>query len=159
MAKWPNKIEPGIEFNAPIHANDILPTFAAAAGAELPDDRIIDGVNLLPFLQNHNSEMPHETLYWLQGRLQTVLHENWKLITDHRTGKDWLFNVESDPYERINLASEMTLKVKELKRLLNDHKKVQPPPLYDNTMSVPILIDKHNGYAFQDGDEFTYWDN
>ena len=159
MAKWPNKIEPGIEFNAPIHANDILPTFAAAAGAELPDDRIIDGVNLLPFLQNHNSDMPHETLYWLQGRLQTVLHENWKLITDHRTGKDWLFNVESDPYERINLASEMTLKVEELKRLLNDHKKVQPPPLYDNTMSAPILIDKHNGYAFQDGDEFTYWDN
>ena len=103
--------------------------------------------------------MPHETLYWLQGRLQTVLHENWKLITDHRTGKDWLFNVESDPYERINLASEMTLKVEELKRLLSDHKKVQPPPLYDNTMSVPILIDKHNGYTFQDGDEFTYWDN
>ena len=53
----------------------------------------------------------------------------------------------------------MTLKVGELKRLLNDHKKVQPPPLYDNTMSAPILIDKHNGYAFQDGDEFTYWDN
>ena len=159
MAKWPNKIEPGIEFDAPIHANDILPTFAAAAGAELPDDRVIDGVNLLPFLQNHNSDMPHETLYWLQGRLQTVLHENWKLITDHRTGKDWLFNVESDPYERINLASEMTLKVEELKRLLSDHKKVQPPPLYDNTMSAPILIDKHNGYAFQDGDEFTYWDN
>jgi len=70
-----------------------------------------------------------------------------------------LFNVESDPYERINLASEMTLKVGELKRLLNDHKKVQPPPLYHNTMSAPILIDKHNGYAFQDGDEFTYWDN
>ena len=53
----------------------------------------------------------------------------------------------------------MTLKVEELKRLLNDHKKVQPPPLYDNTMSAPILIDKHNGYTFQDGDEFTYWDN
>ena len=46
----------------PIHANDILPTVAAAAGAELPDDRIIDGVNLLPFVLNHNSGKPHETL-------------------------------------------------------------------------------------------------
>ena len=41
----------------------------------------------------------------------------------------------------------MTLKVKELKRLLNDHKKVQPPPLYDNTMSAPILIDKPVSYT------------
>ena len=49
MAKWPNKIETVNRINAPIHANDILPTFAAAAGAELPEDRIIDGVNLLPF--------------------------------------------------------------------------------------------------------------
>ena len=53
----------------------------------------------------------------------------------------------------------MTLKLEELKKLLRDHKKVQPPPLYDNVMSVPVLIDKHNGHASQGDDEFTYWDN
>ena len=159
LMKWPNKITEGKEFNYPIHGNDIFPTIAAAAGAKLPTDRVIDGVNLLPFILDSNKEAPHETLFWLQGRLQTVLHKNWKLITDQRLNKNWLFNIESDPYERINLANEMNLKVKELKALLNNHKEAQPPTLYENSWSVPVMVDKHAGEAFEQGDEFTYWDN
>ena len=88
------------------------------------------------------------------------MHKNWKLITDQRLNKNWLFNIESDPYERINLANEMNLKVKELKALLNNHKEAQPPTLYENSFrSVPVMVDKHAGEAFEQGDEFTYWDN
>ena len=159
LMKWPDKITGGKEFNYPIHGNDIFPTIAAAAGTKLPTDRVIDGVNLLPFILDSNKEAPHETLFWLQGRLQTVLHKNWKLITDQRLNKNWLFNIESDPYERINLANEMNLKVKELKALLNNHKEAQPPTLYENSWSVPVMVDKHAGEAFEQGDEFTYWDN
>ncbi|MEI8325740.1 MAG: sulfatase-like hydrolase/transferase [Betaproteobacteria bacterium] len=50
VAKWPGHIAPGTQYQQPVSNIDILPTVLAAAGATLPRDRVIDGVNLLPFL-------------------------------------------------------------------------------------------------------------
>ena len=73
------------------------------------------------FHMDSKKEAPHETLFGYRVAFR-LFHKNWKLITDQRLNKNWLFNIESDPYERINLANEMNLKVKELKALLNNHK-------------------------------------
>ena len=47
FAKWPARIAPGTTYDAPVHHFDLFPTAVAAAGAKLPTDREMDGVDLL----------------------------------------------------------------------------------------------------------------
>ncbi len=48
FVKWPAKLAPGTVVKEPVHHTDIFPTIAAASGAQLPTDRKLDGVNLIP---------------------------------------------------------------------------------------------------------------
>jgi uncharacterized sulfatase len=50
MAKWPAKIKAGTVVEEAIHHIDLFPTFANAGGAQIPVDRKMDGVDLLPFI-------------------------------------------------------------------------------------------------------------
>ena len=157
MAKWPKKIKSGQIFDYPIHQNDILPTIATAAEAPIPTDRVIDGKNLFPYLKNNMP--PHENLFWRQGRLQTVLQNQWKLIRDKNIDKKWLFNLKNDPTEKVNLALLNPSKVSELEALLDNHNLGQKEPNMESVIATPILIDKHTGQKYAEGDEYTYWDN
>ena len=49
MIRWPGKIKPG-ESNEMFSTMDFMPTFARIAGAKMPQDRPIDGVDQLDFL-------------------------------------------------------------------------------------------------------------
>ena len=63
---------------------DILPTFAAAAGAQLPEKKI-DGVNLLPLLAGQEEASPRRELLYYYGRnLQAVRQGKWKLHVPHK---------------------------------------------------------------------------
>jgi arylsulfatase len=58
LIRWPDKIPSGRKSNEIVHIVDILPTLAATAGIETPNDRVIDGINQLPFftgLTNYSS--------------------------------------------------------------------------------------------------------
>ena len=148
-------------FNFPIHHTDIFSTIAAAGNATLPNDRKIDGVDLLPFITGINTSMPHETLFWKQGHNQTVLHNGWKLIRTSAPDKKWLFNLNEDPTERINLASSDLEKLSLLEGLLNEHELEQAPSLWPSVLNAPILIDKagNTGENYKKDDEYIYWPN
>jgi len=159
MAKWPARIQPGSVYDAPVHHIDLFHTIAAAAGAQVPDDRKLDGVDLLPYLLGEMEGMPHETLFWREGHQQAVQHQGWKLIRAERPNRRWLFNLSSDPGERNNLASQQPQKVAELEALLTAHNAEQAPPLWPSVLDMPQLIDKHGGQAYVEGDEYIYWPN
>ena len=159
MAKWPSKIKKGTRFKHPIHHIDIFHTAIAAAGADLPTDRKLDGVDLLPYVQGRNNEIPHKTLFWREGHHQTVLHNGWKLIKSGRINKKWLFNLNEDPLEKINLAKKEAEKISELENLLAAHNDEQIEPLWPSVIDSPQLIDKHGGQDYEEGDEYIYWPN
>ena len=159
MAKWPSKIKKGTRFKHPIHHTDIFHTAIAAAGADLPSDRKLDGVDLLPYLQGRNNDIPHKTLFWREGHHQTVLHNGWKLIKSGRINKKWLFNLDEDPLEKINLAKTEVEKLSELENLLSSHNDEQIEPLWPSVIDSPQLIDKHGGQEYEEGDEYIYWPN
>ena len=50
IVRWPGRIAPGGTSNEMCHAVDLFTTMASMGGAPLPDDRPIDGVDLVPFL-------------------------------------------------------------------------------------------------------------
>ena len=166
MAKWPARIDAGSSIEAPIHHNDIFTTIAAAAGVQVPQDRKIDGVDLLPYIRKETSDAPHETLFWREGHQQTVLHQSWKLIRAEQPHlpqpapmAKWLFNLAVDPTEQNNLAAQNGEKVAELEALLAGHNEEQVEPLWPSVFNSSQLIDKTTNEPYEEGDEFIYWPN
>ena len=157
--RWPAKIPAGVRYEHPVAHIDIMATAAGAAAASLPGDRIIDGVNLLPYVTGERLERPHRTLFWREGYYRVVLHEGWKLMVSERPEKKWLFNLAEDPTEQDNLAYEMLGKVETLEALLDEHNAAQAEPAWPNVVETPILVDKTGAESYVEGDEYIYWPN
>jgi len=111
--KWPARIPQGITYENPVSALDIFPTAVAAAEAELPTDRNIDGVDLIPYLDGSNSEKPHDRLFWRAGPIWAARVGDWKLI--YAADRFWLYDLSKDAGETNNLAKERRDVVKTIK--------------------------------------------
>ena len=161
VAKWPGHIAPGTQYKPPVSNIDILPTVLAAAGVSVPSDRVIDGVNLLPFL-GINPASPQQAsrpLFWRDGPYRAVQEQGWKLIVSERPKKDWLFNLNVDPTEKTNLAASQPDKLAQMKMRLKAHHDPMPPPLWPSFIELPIAIDKTLDQKALPEDEYTYWAN
>ena len=158
MAKWPARITEGSVIDAPVHHFDIFHTIAAAAGVEVPKDRQMDGVNLLPFVTGEAEGVPHDTLFWLHGHHQAVLHDGWKLIISGRQENGrWLFNLAEDPTETTNLASKEPEMLVALERLLAAHVAEQAEPLWTPMIDSAQRIDNHGEIPHDEDEEYVYW--
>ncbi|MBS1790407.1 MAG: sulfatase [Acidobacteria bacterium] len=134
IARWPGKIPAGTVSHEPVMTIDLLPTLAKLIGAEVPKDRIIDGLDIWPILSGKKVKSPHDALYFYWGKeLQAVRAGKWKLHLPHtyrfietpgadgKPGKDTypkielsLFNLETDIGETKNLADKYPEVVKQL---------------------------------------------
>ena len=159
ILSWPDQIDPGLKFDKPVHHFDIFSTIASAANVPIPNDRKIDGVDLMPYLKGEKISNPHQTLFWRSGNHQAVLHENWKYLVSKKEGTKWLFNTELDPLERNNLINVNPKKTSQIESLLVTFNSEQANPLYPSSTELPVLIDKYDGQVIEDTDEYIYWSN
>ena len=166
IAKWPAKIPEGSVLAAPVHHVDLFHTIAAAAQAPVPTDRVMDGVDLMPFVAGEAQGVPHETLVWRQGHHQSVRHNDWKLIRAENLRGDggreevvWLFDLAADPTEQVNLVDARPAMVTKLQDLLAAHNAEQAAPIWPSVMDSPQLIDKDATRAYAEGDEYIYFPN
>ena len=68
VMRWPGKIPAGAICREPAMTIDLLPTLAKLAGAELPDDRIIDGKDICAAAARRaGAKSPHEAYLLLLG--------------------------------------------------------------------------------------------
>jgi arylsulfatase A-like enzyme len=91
---------------------DLFTTCLHIAGLEPPNDRIIDGRNIMPMLTGME-ESPHETLFFYKGKnLLGIRHKNWKYLRRHMTDNGgyasltqgpFLYNLLTDPNESYNM--------------------------------------------------------
>ena len=66
--RWPGVIPPNTEISTATSQMDFLPTIAAAVGADVPSDRLLDGVDILPMLTGKNTQLiPHEFMFHYCG--------------------------------------------------------------------------------------------
>lgn len=163
FVRWPSEISPGTEIDTPVAHIDVMPSLAAAAGAAMPVDVEIDGSNFLSLLSPGGEEAwDRDTLYWQNGHYQVVRHGAWKLQVNERPTdglQKWLFNLESDPTEKVNLAASHPAKLAELEGLLAEHQAGSRGPLYPPIINTPVMIDKTKAEKFVDGDEYVYTPN
>jgi arylsulfatase A-like enzyme len=157
--KWPARLPAGAKFASPVAHIDIFPTAAAAAGAALPTDRTIDGVNLLPFLRGEASGPTHEALFWRSGHYKTILSAGWKLQVSERPPRRWLFDLNTDPTEKTDLAPSRGDKVEQLAKILESYDSQQVKPAWPSLIEGPIVIDAPLGVPNKPDDEYVYWAN
>lgn len=80
LVYWKGKIEKNTVSDAMAMNIDIFPTILSVLGIPLPEDRIIDGKNLLP-IWTKNSKSPHQFLYYFSafgGKLVAIRGEKYK---------------------------------------------------------------------------------
>jgi arylsulfatase A-like enzyme len=117
--------------NQPINAMDVFPTLSSAIGAELPKDRIYDGVSLLPLTLGMGFSRPDQAPFYYYNceNLQAIRRGDWKLhlprtrrqVPFWDKNKDFaglskpiLYNLARDSREQHNVAAEHPMVVKEL---------------------------------------------
>ena len=161
FVKWPGLIAPGTIIDEPVAHIDVMPTLAAAGGASLPDDRVIDGRNLLPIAMGDDSmiERDDDAIFWSSGFYKVVRAGDWKLHVNERQNRRWLFNLAEDPTEQVNLAESRPDKRAELQALIDAHWADAHPPLYPHQTEGPICIDKTIVDRPCDNDEYVIWPN
>lgn len=80
ILRWPHHAPPASVSNDIVHITDLFTTLAHAGGAEIPQDRAIDGVDQMAFL---TGQQPHSARdgvpAYVADRLQGVKWKNWKL--------------------------------------------------------------------------------
>jgi uncharacterized sulfatase len=159
FVRWPARIAPGSRVDSPVHHFDIYATAAAAAGAPLPGDRTMDGVDLLPFVTGEASGVPHRALFWRSGTSQTALVDGWKLNVSDPPGRTGLFDMRVDPTEQHDLSAERPDKLAELQAALAKYNADQAPPAWPSQASFPVNIDKDLSQPDAPDDEYIYWSN
>lgn len=127
IARWKGTIPAGTICEHLASNIDILPTFAEIAGAALPAHKI-DGVSMMPILQNPDAAPIRETLclYYQTNSLEAVTDGMWKLIFPHdylgygmpaddgqpgemierKVTEEELYDMRRDPGERYNVIAQ-----------------------------------------------------
>lgn len=131
IIKWPGKVKPGQVINDPAISLDLLPTAVQAAGDVIKPEESIDGLSLLPRIEDSQDEyLSGRTLYWKFLKQWAVRRDDWKLVVATQPrGKhgdaSWLlkgpvsdqpqlFNLKDDPSEQKDLSKDHPEIVKEL---------------------------------------------
>ena len=159
MMRWPGQISAGSTVAAPISHFDIYATASAAAGAALPTDRRIDGVDLMPFIKGMAKGVPHQTLFWRSGNYRVVRDGDWKLQSLDLPRQDLLFDLKVDPTEKTDVAAANPAVVAALLAKLKAHDAEQRPPAWGSLVRSPIPIDRPLGTKPKPGEAYIYWSN
>lgn len=103
--RWPAKISPGITYNEPIISLDILATIVAQNKGKIKLNKPLDGVNLLPYLDNDSIGVPHKELFWrvFDQKNYAVRMGSHKLVSEKES--NFLFNLEKDLGEKNHVVN------------------------------------------------------
>ena len=127
IIEWPGVIEGNIKSDFPVVTNDLLPTVADILGIETPQGVILDGISILPFLQNKTNQRESNMKFAFhirKGKLDANFHgavvgDQYKYLAEFDKGKIQNFNLYdlfSDRGETTNVSSshiDLTLSMKE----------------------------------------------
>ena len=120
IVRYPGLTTAGSVSDQPVIGMDLFVTLVELVGAEIPDDRPIDGINIEKILRGQKSGK--RIMFWAlpsDTDAEFVIREgDWKLLADENYQPIELFNLADDPLEFFNLVGEKSGVVKRLLQLL-----------------------------------------
>jgi arylsulfatase A-like enzyme len=117
LLEWPGHAEVGRVVDVPCSTLDYLPTVQQLLGYKMPDDRPIDGVSLLPLINNEMTRRPKPIPFWFVKPSKKAMHgsptlalvdDKFKFLTNLSEDgqEDLLFDLAKDPGEQNNIIAE-----------------------------------------------------
>ncbi|PZF84761.1 sulfatase family protein [Jiangella anatolica] len=112
LARWPGRIPAGVVSDEVVCLFDLLPTLAGLAGATVPGDRPVDGVDIAAVLAGGSLPVRRALFFFHWWTLNAVRWGRWKLHLDrfprdpnraHGRELPQLFDLELDPGETYDL--------------------------------------------------------
>ena len=119
VVRWPGKIKPGTVSEVPVIGSDLFTTILAATGTEIPTDRVIDGVNIIPAFSGEPVERKIP-LFWrthvspASNRVAMRIGD-WKIVGNDVMTEFELYQINKDPRETTDLAAQNPEKFTEMK--------------------------------------------
>lgn len=157
VAMWKGKIDAGQVYEDLATQMDWFPTFCKLVGAEIPQDREIDGKDLGPVLFENGNREEDTFIYFMLASQEAYREGDWKIkrpfagfagtkgmrkVDAHDT---LLFNLKNDPGETINLARENPEKTAQMMRAMELAVK-QLGPLPESKVSRTPQDNSHYEY-------------
>ena len=127
---WKGKLSQG-KVSEAINVADIYPTLASLAGADIPEELTIDGINFWPSVEGSFSS-DDRIMYWRMQRGMALKKGEWKLVHHGKTpdeGTDELYHISLDPNETENVAAENEQLLLELKKEMKQQFLLDSPVL------------------------------
>ena len=146
IVRWPGKVKAGSTTDQLTSLTDIMATCASIAGAKLSDDAAEDSYDMSPVLLGTQGDKPVRT-YMLEQTISlamSIRHGKWKLLAHKGSGGNnyeknadlrpyaiadtepdspgQLYDLETDPGERVNIYSKHPDIVRELTERLEEFK-------------------------------------
>jgi len=128
ICRWPGVTEAGSVCDTPVISVDFFPTLCAAVDVDLPTDREMDGVDMMPLLQGKTID--RDAIYWHHPHFQgfwpysAIRKGDWKLIHYYSPVQGHeLYNLKKDVGEKNNLFEKLPEKAHELEAQLEAHLK------------------------------------
>lgn len=148
IAWWPRRISPGRVTQELGSTMDIFTTCVTLAGGDVPDDRIIDGVDLSPVLFDEGRSNRKSVLYYRGTQLMAARLGPWKAhyFTQTSYRKDsnkreahnppLLYHLDHDPSERFNVNQDHPDVLAEIETLVAEHRQhlIAPP----SQLEIPL---------------------
>ncbi|MEH6550797.1 MAG: sulfatase-like hydrolase/transferase [Pseudomonadales bacterium] len=133
LIRYPGKIPARQVSNDIVHLIDIFPTLANFVGGDIPQDRILDGVDQSEFLMAKSDKSARESvIIYIGNELFGVKWRNWKML---------LKEIDEDSYAVLNMAYPS------IYNLIVDPKEEEPEKFYldDTWVDVPLwqVVEDH----------------
>lgn len=113
LIEWPVKIKAGSTSNMATCTVDYLPTILEITGIEMPDDRPLDGISLVPLIEGKETKRSRPLGFHIKG--QAAWHDGTLKAYRAAKSKTWeLYDLASDPGETKNLATEKQQRLKKM---------------------------------------------
>ncbi len=141
IMKWKGHLPEGVVYDNPVSSMDIFMTTTQLTECPLPNDRVYDGVNLLPYVNGEKNDTPHQSFYWRADHIQAMRTENWKFLLSTRDKWMELYNISEDTYEHYDLHDVHPDTLIKLREEFDAWQKGLEDPLWPRIMDHKFVID------------------